>query len=132
MKPRPGCGCGKLEYNIVFACSGAADVGLISDRAARSVAARKAASMICIAAVGAGIEEIMEKARGAKRVLAIDGCDKACAFKVLEKAGIEGFISMRLDTLGLEKSKTPVDEAVVEKMAAHACGLLAAPQSCCA
>jgi len=131
MKTRPSCGCGKLEYNAIFACSGAADVGQISDRAARSVAARKAATMICTAAVGAGIEDIMDKARGAKRVLVIDGCDKACAFKIMEKAGFKEFISMRLDILGLEKSKTPVEEPLVEKMAAHACQLLEG-LPCCA
>lgn len=130
MKTRPACGCGKLVYNAIFACSGAADVGLLSDRAARSVAAAKAATMICTAAVGAGIEDIMEKARGASRVLVIDGCDKACALKVLERAGISGSISLRLDALGMEKGKTAVDEALVEKVAGQARELLAGT-SCC-
>jgi uncharacterized metal-binding protein len=130
MKTRSECSCGKLDYNVVFACSGAADVGLLSDRTARSVAAEKAASMICIAAVGAEIGDILEKARGAKRILAIDGCDKACAFKILEKAGFSDFISMRLDKLGMEKGKTPVDEALVQKMAGQARELLAGPVCC--
>ena len=51
--------CGSPRYNMVFACSGAADVGAISDRAARRLAREKTASMCCTAAIGADIPDIV-------------------------------------------------------------------------
>jgi uncharacterized metal-binding protein len=100
------CGC-KLEYNLVFACSGAADVGSIADQAARSIVADRVAKMSCIAGVGAKDSEIMEWATNATNILTIDGCDKDCAAKTLESAGIHHTVRVRVTDLGMEKGKTP-------------------------
>ena len=98
---------------MVFACSGAADVGEITDRAARRLQSERQAFMCCTAAIAAGVPEIVEKARGADRNLAIDGCAELCARKILERAGLDGFVSIRLDDLGMEKGRSrPTDEAV--------------------
>jgi uncharacterized metal-binding protein len=98
---------------MVFACSGAADVGEITDRAARQLQREREAFMCCTAAIAADVPAIVAKARGAERVLAIDGCAELCAQKILRRAGFEGFPSMRLDELGMEKGKTgPTDEVV--------------------
>lgn len=124
MKTRPSCSCSGKEYDVVFACSGAADVGAISDLAARRLSREKTASMLCTAAVGAGFGDILEKVRLARKILVIDGCKEDCARKVLEGAGFSVNHALRLETLGMEKGKTPVGDAVVERAAAQASELL--------
>lgn len=112
MKETPGCSC-KAGPKMVFACSGAADVGAVTDLAARQLQREREAFMCCTAAIAADVPEIVAKARGADRVLAIDGCAELCARKILEGAGFAGFPSIRLDELGMEKGKTkPTDEVV--------------------
>jgi len=124
MRMRQGCGCGILSYNVVFACSGAADLGALADRAARKLSRDKTAIMMCTAAIGASAEDILNKARNAKKLLVIDGCETECAKKVLEKAGFGDLACLQLENLGLEKGKTTVDEALVEKVAARAAELI--------
>jgi uncharacterized metal-binding protein len=98
---------------MVFACSGAADVGAITDLAARKLAAEKKASMCCAAAVAAGIPEILEKTTLASGVIVLDGCDKVCARKILENAGFADCTCLELGALGLEKGQSsPTDERV--------------------
>ena len=101
------CGC-KLKYNLIFACSGAADVGSIADLAARKLAAEKSGKMSCIAGISAGDAEILQWAGNATRIAVIDGCDKDCASKTLKAAGFHDFGHIRVTSLGMEKGKTPV------------------------
>ena len=74
-------------------------------------------SMCCIAAIGADIPEIVEKARGATKILVIDGCDHECAKKILERAGFDGFGHVQLGAVGMEKGKTPVSEENIARAA---------------
>lgn len=106
--------------SLVFACSGAADVGAISDRAARRLSAEKSASMCCIAAIGADIQEIVAKARSAGAIVAIDGCSLECAKKVLEQGGFQGFAHVQLEDMGMGKGKSPVTDERVETVAQEA------------
>ncbi len=45
--------------------------------------------MYCLAGIGAHIDGMVESAKGAKRILALDGCPTACAKKVIEHAGLK-------------------------------------------
>lgn len=108
-----GCSCGKLVYSLVFACSGAADVGAISDLAARRAAGTNATAMACTAAIAAGDEEILCKARNATRIVVVDGCDKRCAATVMRNAGFDGFSHVEVTALGYEKGRTGVTDDVV-------------------
>ena len=106
-KPAP------LPYTMVFACSGAADVGCISDRAARQLAREHGTSMSCTAAIAAEIPEILDKARAAERRLVLDGCDKDCARKIIAGHDLNPFVHVQLESLGMKKGETPpTDEAV--------------------
>lgn len=109
-----GCGCGNAKYKVVFACSGAADVGAIADQTARRLSLEKTASMCCVAGVGANIPEIMEITRNAERILAIDGCPKDCTKLVLEKAGFSGVKHLQLETIGMMKKESPLTEERLE------------------
>jgi uncharacterized metal-binding protein len=117
MENQSPCSCGKVSYKVVFACSGASDVGAISDQAARTLVHDQAAVMSCTAGVAARVPAIMEKAQNASGILALDGCDKQCVSTVLESAGFNDFGRLNLTDLGLEKGKSPVTQARVQQAA---------------
>ena len=58
---------------LVFACSGAADVGAIADKAARKMTLEGTGCMFCLAGISGRIDPIMKKTETADRILAIDG-----------------------------------------------------------
>ena len=106
--------CGAAP-RLIFACSGAADVGKLSDLAARELTAAGAGKMFCLAGIGGRVSGIMATTEAAQAILAIDGCPLDCAKKTLENAGFTKFEYIRLSDLGMEKGKTAVtDEAVAQ------------------
>ncbi len=109
-----GC-CGGTK--LIFACSGAADVGAIADAAARKLARDGVGRMFCLAGLGGDVSGIVESTKGADAVLAIDGCPVDCARKGLERHGLSGFAHFRATDVGLEKGKTPVTDEAVAKVA---------------
>jgi uncharacterized metal-binding protein len=110
------CCCGEAP-KLIFACSGAADVGQISDLAARQLTAEGAGRMFCLAGIGGRVSGIMATTACAKSILAIDGCPLDCARKTLEEAGFKQFEHLRLSDLGFEKGKTPATPEAVAKVA---------------
>jgi len=112
MQNPSSCACSKRQ-RLVFACSGAADVGAVADLAARRLAADGTAAMYCLAGVGGRVPAILKTVASAERVAAIDGCPLDCARKSLEQAGFSDFGHLRLTDLGLEKGKSPATEANV-------------------
>ena len=103
---------------LVFACSGAADVGEISDKVARKLMTEGKGKMFCLAGVGGQVQPIVNKTRAAPYILAIDGCSLDCAKMTLEQIGCTGFRHIRITDLGMEKGKTPATDANVERAAA--------------
>lgn len=99
---------------LVFACSGAADVGAIADQAARKLTKDGVGKMFCLAGVGGKVPDILDKTRAATRRIAIDGCEKDCAKLCLQQAGLEPTLHLRLTELGMEKGKTPVSYEAIE------------------
>ena len=113
-KPAEAC-CGPGP-KLIFACSGAADVGKISDLAARTLSAEGTGKMFCLAGIGGRVSGIMETTRVATAILAIDGCPLDCARKTLEQAEFTRFEHLRLSDLGMEKGKTAATEEAVAKV----------------
>ncbi len=109
---------------LLFACSGAADLGAISDQAARKMTREGAGRMFCLTGVGGRVPGIMEKTKAAAKIVAIDGCSLDCAKKCLELAGITNVKQLRVTDLGMEKGKTPVTEENIAKVAKAASALL--------
>jgi len=105
---------------LIFACSGAADVGEISDRAARALTREGQGKMFCLAGVGGHIQAIVDKTKAATRILAIDGCSLNCTKKTLEQVGCTGFQHVRVTDLGMEKGKAPATDANVQTVVAVA------------
>ena len=101
---------------LVFACSGAADVGAVADQAARRLTKEGAVSMFCLAGVGGRVAPIMEKTKSASKILAIDGCPLNCVGETLKQAGFDRFEHMLVTDLGLEKGSTEINDENVGKV----------------
>jgi uncharacterized metal-binding protein len=119
-KEKSACACGGTT-TLIFPCSGAADTGEIADKAARAFAKGGCASMSCLAGVGAGISGFIASAKGADRLLVVDGCPLECARKTLSEKGItENIIHVRVTDLDFVKGQSPATEerikTVVEEM----------------
>ena len=99
------CGSDKKRTVLLYACSGAANVAEIADKAAREMMFSGCGTMFCLAGLGAGIPGMIQTARDADVNLVIDGCPMDCAKKVFEKAGIANFRYIKVTDLGIEKVK---------------------------
>lgn len=109
---------------LVFACSGAADVGEIADRAARKLTRDGVGRMFCAAGIGGRISGILKTTEAADKLLAIDGCPLNCVKSSLEQAGFRRFKHLQLADLGLEKCKSSVTDDNVNKVAARAAEMI--------
>lgn len=111
------CACNAAP-KLIFACSGAADVGAVADQAARKLTRDGAGKMFCLAGIGGRVSGIVESTKSAAAILAIDGCKLDCAKNCLEQAGFADFHHLRLSDLGMEKGQTPPNEENVARAAA--------------
>ncbi len=109
---------------LIFACSGAADVGAISDLAARKLTKEGVGKMFCMAGIGGRVSGIMKTTESADRIVAIDGCPLNCVKNSLEQAGFSKFDHLQLAQLGLEKGASPANDDNVNKVVAAAKELL--------
>jgi uncharacterized metal-binding protein len=100
---------------LIYACSGAADVGAVSDQVARKLSREGFGKITCLAAIGANLSGFVESAKSAENIV-IDGCSVACGRKGMERVGA-ACKSWVLTDLGLVKGKTPVTENVIEEVA---------------
>ena len=99
---------------LIFACSGAADVGAVADRAARKLTVDGAGKMYCLAGIGGRVPGIIKTTEEAEKVLAIDGCPLDCTKLSLEEVGFAEFEHIKVTDLGLEKGKSPATEENIE------------------
>jgi len=109
---RPGSGQGNCcsgGPTLIFACSGAADVGEIADRAARKLTKDGIGKMFCLAGIGGRVSGIMKTTESAEKILAIDGCELDCVKNSLQQAGFDEFKHFCVTDLGMEKGKTLVN-----------------------
>lgn len=109
------CSCQSGDY-LIFSCSGAADVGALSDRCARTLMKENIGKMFCLAGIGGRVPGIMATAEKAKGMLAIDGCPLDCVKSTLKTAGFEAFDHIRITDHGFEKGKTELNAETVNKV----------------
>ena len=127
-QPSAECACAAAP-KLVFACSGAADVGHITDLAARKLTAEGAGKMFCLAGIGGRVSGIMKTTEAAATILAIDGCPLDCVKNCLELAGFTGFQHLQLAELGMAKGQTEVSDETVGQVTAVATDKLAVDRS---
>jgi uncharacterized metal-binding protein len=123
MNIQPKCSCSG-NTDLMFSCSGAADIAEIGDRAVRTLHKAGDAKMFCLAGIAGRVELIEVNTRGADRILVVDGCDSDCAKKTMEFGGFTDFIHLRVSDLGMEKGKTPVTDERIAIVAAKLRDLL--------
>ena len=124
------CACGNAP-TLIFACSGAADVGAVADQAARGLTREGAGKMYCLAGIGGRVSGIMATTAAAGKILAIDGCGLDCARNTLELAGFKPSAHVRLTDLGFEKGKSPATaENTAKVVEAGRTALDAVPGAC--
>lgn len=103
---RGGACCGGDKKTVLlYACSGAANVAEVADKAARVMMFGGCGTMFCLAGIGAGIPGMVQTAKDADVNLVIDGCPMDCAKKIFEKAGITNYAYVKVTDLGIEKVK---------------------------
>jgi uncharacterized metal-binding protein len=124
MAAKYACAC-TAAPKLIFACSGAADVGAVADQAARQLTKDGAGRMYCLAGIGGRVSGIMATTQSAVKVLAIDGCPLACAKNSLEQAGFARFEHLQLADLGMVKGSTEVSDTTIAKAAAAGAAKLA-------
>jgi uncharacterized metal-binding protein len=117
------CSCCR-GTTLVFACSGAADVGAIADQAARKLTHEGVGQMFCLAGIGGRVNGIMKTTAAADTVLAIDGCPLNCVKHCLEEAGFGNFKHLQLADLGLAKGASPMSAKRVDLVAGEAARVL--------
>lgn len=124
MSENKACECGSGP-KLIFACSGAADVGAIADQAARTLMKEGAGKMFCLAGIGGRVPGIMEASKSAATILAIDGCPLNCVSACLKISGFDRFDHILVTDLGLEKGKSEVNASNVNTVVARGRELLA-------
>jgi len=89
-KPRENaftCECTAEEITFL-PCSGGSNCGQIANQVAVKLTEEGIGNIYCLAGIGAHIDGMVESVKGAKRLVALDGCSVACAKKTIEHAGL--------------------------------------------
>jgi len=107
MADQPTCTCGGGEASgkkrIVFACSGASNVGELSNAAAVALTKEGFGSKACTASLAIRTPSVMKKVEDADEIVVIDGCPVECAGKIAAAAGVEPDQHVVITELGIEK-----------------------------
>ncbi len=111
-----GCACscgGDCKVSLLYACSGAANTGLLADQVARTLASEGKGSMTCLAAVGANLSGFVTSAKSSDKNVVIDGCKVACGAKIFTEKGLP-FEHYIVTDFGVVKGQTTITGEVIE------------------
>jgi uncharacterized metal-binding protein len=121
------CECSAEEITIL-PCSGGSNCGQIANQAAVSLDTLGVGHIYCLAGIGAHIDGMMESVRGAKRIVALDGCKVACAKKTIEHAGLTVTDWICVTDEGISKSHNLLlEQADIELITQRTRDLLSKP-----
>ena len=109
-----GCTCTSTG-KLVLACSGAADLGYISDQVARMLSRHNIRKMNCLAVAASGTKEQIDLFRNSD-LLVIDGCNEDCGRKIMEEKMITQYKYLRLTDMGYEKGKTEPSSMTIKEI----------------
>ena len=90
---------------MLMACSGASNVGQLTNQAAIELTQEGAGKMFCLAGVGAHLSGFVQSAKDVPVMIAIDGCNIGCAGIILEHLNIKPTSHLVLTNEGIEKNK---------------------------
>ena len=102
---------------MILACSGASNVGQLSNQAAVELTREGFGQMFCLAAIGAHLEKFVRYSKNVPTMAAIDGCSLGCIRAILEHAEVPLRSYVVLTELGFEKSMdSDLGRADIEKV----------------
>ena len=109
------CCCGG-GVRTILACSGASNVGQITNEVAKTLDIEKQGRFFCLAGVGGHISSMVASVEESDKVLVIDGCPVACAKLTMDEAGLGGYEYVVVTDLGIEKNHDfALDSADIDK-----------------
>lgn len=125
MEEKPACTCGGGERGgkkrIIFACSGASNVGELSNAASVVLTKEGFGSKACTASLAIKTPSVMNKTKDADEIIIIDGCPVGCAKKIGEAADVEPDQYIVITDLDIKKvGDMDVDEDDLEKVVSAA------------
>lgn len=90
---------------MILTCSGASNVGQLSNQAAVELTQEGFGKMFCLAGIGGHLSGFVQSAKDVLQMVAFDGCEVGCAKAVLEHAEIPSKNYLVATDLGIEKNK---------------------------
>lgn len=90
---------------MILACSGASNVGQLSNQAAVELTREGFGKMFCLAGIGGQLSGFVQSARDVEEMVVIDGCSVGCAKACLEQAQVPMRNYLVLTDLEIEKNK---------------------------
>ncbi|NLI83057.1 MAG: zinc-binding protein [Deltaproteobacteria bacterium] len=90
---------------MILACSGASNVGQLSNQAAVELTREGFGKMFCLAGIGGQLSGFVQSARDVEEMVVIDGCSVGCAKACLEQAQVPLRNYLVLTDLEIEKNK---------------------------
>jgi uncharacterized metal-binding protein len=103
MKMEEKCLCEPTEI-LIFSCSGGSNVGQIANEAGVKLTQSGMGKFFCLAGIGGHVSGMIESTKAGKMLVAIDGCQVACAKKTLEHSGFNIDEYVQVTDLGIEKN----------------------------
>ncbi len=97
------CLCEPTEI-LIFPCSGGSNVGQIANEAGVKLTQQGMGKFFCLAGIGGHVSGMIESTKAGKMLVAVDGCQVACAKKILEHAGFNIDEYVQVTDLGIEKN----------------------------
>lgn len=82
------CDC-KAEDIILLPCAGGSNCGQITNHVAVNLDTLGIGRIYCLAGIAAHIDGMVESARGARRIVVLDGCNVACGKIAVEHTGLK-------------------------------------------
>ncbi len=89
---------------LIFCCSGASNVGVVSFQAAIRLAQEGFGAFSCIAGIGSRNPPMIRKAKSAGERVVIDGCPIGCSRKIMEMNQIPVDRYLIVTELGIDKT----------------------------
>ncbi len=90
---------------VVYACSGCSNVAQMANDLALKLTDEGIAEMSCIAGVGGKVPALVNRAKIAETIVAIDGCQLHCCQSCLDQIGVGADLHVKLYEFGQKKVK---------------------------
>lgn len=95
--------CNANKNVMILACSGASNVGQLSNQVAVELTQEGFGRMFCLAGIGGQLSGFVQSAKDVPTMVAIDGCQLGCAKAILNQANVPLSHYVVLTDEGIEK-----------------------------